>query len=125
MNPDESRERRLPEEWEIGQSLVSKRRYFSPYEALMSAPPGYEPEISQLEILHLRDIINDAIEGTLTPLELWVFNALVVERKSLRSLGHQIGRPKTTVARIRDNAIKKVRQGLKEHPAIIDYLENQ
>jgi len=91
----------------------------------MSAPPGYEPEISQLEILHLRDIINDAIEGTLTPLELWVFNALVVERKSLRSLGLQIGRPKTTVARIRDNAIKKVRQSLKEHPAIIDYLENQ
>ena len=91
----------------------------------MSTPAGYEPEISQLEILHLRDIINDAIEDTLTPLELWVFNAVVVERKSLRSLGSQIGRPKTTVARIRDNAIKKVRRSLKDHPAIIDYLENQ
>ena len=123
--PEPARELRLPEEWEITQSSISKRRYLSPYEALMSTPAGYEPEISQLEILHLRDVINDAIEDTLTPLELWVFNAVVVERKSLRSLGAQIGRPKTTVARIRDNAIKKVRRSLKDHPAIIDYLENQ
>ena len=102
----------------------TKNRAFTPYESMMSAPPGVEPAVSQMELIHLRDIISDAIEECLTPLEIWVFNAVVVERKSLRSLGRQINIPKTSVARIRDNAIKKLQEALKDQPAIIDYLEN-
>jgi len=102
----------------------AKSRAFTPYESIMSAPPGVEPAVSQMELIHLRDIINDAIDEHLTPLETWVFNALIVERKSLRSLGRQINRPKTTIARIRDGAIKKLQEALRDNPDIIDYLEN-
>jgi hypothetical protein len=103
----------------------TKNRAFTPYESMMCSPPGVEPGISQMEMIHLRDIINDAMEDVLTPLELWVFNAVTVERQSLRQLGRQINRPKTTVARIRDGAVKKLQEALREHPAIIEYLETQ
>lgn len=92
---------------------------------MMCSPPGIEPGISQIELIHLRDIINDVMEDTLTPMELWVFNALIIERQSLRELGRQINRPKTTIARIRDGAIKKLREALQDDPAIIEYLETQ
>lgn len=97
-------------------------RFMTPLEALMSAPPHHEPQVSQLELLVIRDLIQDAIEECLSPLEQWVFNATVVERQSLRGLGRQINRPKTTVARIRDRAILKLRSGLSDSQAIIEYL---
>jgi DNA-directed RNA polymerase sigma subunit (sigma70/sigma32) len=94
----------------------------TPLEALMSTPPHHEPQVSQLELLVIRDLIQDAIEDCLTPLEQWVFNATIVERQSLRGLGRQINRPKTTVARIRDRALLKLRGALADSPAIIEYL---
>lgn len=103
----------------------TKNRAFTPYESMMCSPPGVEPGISQIELIHLRDIINDVMEDTLTPMELWVFNALIIERQSLRELGRQINRPKTTIARIRDGAIKKLRETLQDNPAIMEYLETQ
>jgi hypothetical protein len=106
-----------------GSNMPYKKRAFTPYEALMSAAPGQEIEPSQLEMLALRDILQDALEETLTPIELWIFNSYVVERQSLRVLGRQINRPKTTVARMRDNAVKKLRVALQDHPLIIEYLE--
>lgn len=78
-----------------------------------------------MELIHLRDLLNDAIEDTLSPLELWIFNAVFIERQSLRALGRQINRPKTTVARMRDNAVKKLREALQDNPAIIAHLEGQ
>jgi hypothetical protein len=109
--------------WDL--SGWAKNRAFTPYESIMCAPPGIEPGVSQMEIIHLRDIINDVMEDILTPMELWVFNAVVVERQSLRQLGRQINRPKTTIARIRDGALKKLREALQDNPAIMQYLETQ
>jgi len=110
-------------DWDL--SGWAKSRPFTPYESIMCAPPGVEPGISQMELIHLRDILNDAIEDVLTPLELWIFNAIFIERQSLRALGRQINRPKTTVARIRDGAVKKLREALQDNPSIVEYLENQ
>ena len=98
-------------------------RPMSPIEALMQAVPGDDPEASQLELLHLRDVLEDALEECLTPMELWVFNAVVVEGHSLRSLGRQISRPKTTIARIRDRALEKLQERLLRDPAIRRRLE--
>lgn len=104
-------------------NVGAARASFTPMEALMSAAPFEPIESSQMEMLALRDVLQDALDDVLTPLELWVFNALVVERKSLRSLGRQINRPKTTIARIRDGAFRKLREHLQDTPAIRSYLE--
>jgi hypothetical protein len=94
----------------------------TPLEALMQAAPGEEPRTSSVELLDLREAIQDALESAVTAEEAWVFNALVVERMSLRHLGRQLNRPKTTIARIRDRAIAKLQTRLLQDPAIRDRL---
>lgn len=94
---------------------------FTPLEALMGSDGN--PPMSTLEMIALREVINDAIEDVLTPLELWVFNALFVERKSLRKLAKELSIPKTTIARIRDRSTEKLRTALKTEPLIQEYLE--
>lgn len=95
----------------------------TPIEALMEAEPQGPIEFSQIELLSLREVLQDAIEEALTAEEAWVFNALIVERLSVRQLGRQISVPKTTITRIRDRALGKLREHLLEQPAIRDYLE--
>jgi DNA-directed RNA polymerase specialized sigma subunit len=97
------------------------RRPYSPYEALMVSIDD-TVETSTLELLVLRELIADAMDDNLSDLEMWVFNALFVERKSLRRLSKELSIPKTTVARIRDRATKKLREALQSHPAIQEYL---
>jgi hypothetical protein len=88
--------------------------------ALMQCAPHEDPRVSSEELLELRETIALAFK-TLTPEEVWVFNALVIERLSLRQLGKQINAPKTTIARIRDRATRKLRAALIDNPAIIDF----
>lgn len=96
-------------------------RYYSPLEALMSTAPGRQIEVSQVELLELRDVIEDALESALTEQEQWIFNEVFVARTSLRKLGL----PKTTVARIRDRAVEKMAAALQDHPMIRAYLKDQ
>jgi len=91
----------------------------------MSVMPFHEPGPSRLELLSLREIIADAMDSELKPIELWVFNAVYVERKSLRSIGRDLARSKSTVARIRDSARTKLQNELLKNPLIQDYLESQ
>lgn len=104
----------------INGSRFNRHIPFTPLEALMGTG---EPEMSVLGMIALREIINDAIDKILTPLELWVFNALFIERKSLRKLSKELSIPKTTIARIRDRATQKLRTELENHPSIQEYLE--
>lgn len=92
-------------------------RPITPLEALMGCAPGDEPDRSVVEMLDLRDVIEDAIHR-LEPLEMWVLNEVVVGRASLRSLGL----PKTTVARIRDKALDKLRRRLENDPIVKTFL---
>jgi DNA-directed RNA polymerase sigma subunit (sigma70/sigma32) len=94
---------------------------YTPWEALMVADGS--PQTSVMEMVALREIINDAIEELLSPLEVWVFNALFVERKSLRKLEKELSIPKTTIARIRDKATSKLRDKLSTETLIQEYLE--
>jgi DNA-directed RNA polymerase specialized sigma subunit len=105
--------------------IIENNRSFSPYESLMSVMPFHEPGPSRLELLSLREIIADAMDSELKPIELWVFNAVYVERKSLRSIGRDLARSKSTVARIRDSARIKLQNELLKNPLIQDYLESQ
>lgn len=89
----------------------------------METLPLEEPLVSKAERYRLREIVNEAIDETLEPIELWVFNALFVEKKSLRTVGSELQIPKTTIARIRDRGTHKLRDVLSQHPLIQEYLE--
>jgi DNA-directed RNA polymerase sigma subunit (sigma70/sigma32) len=99
----------------------ARRTPFTPWEALMTSTDD-SIGTSVLEMVALREVINDAIDEVLTPLELWVFNSLFVERKSLRVLAKELAIPKTTIARIRDRATEKLRQQLLSKNVIQEYL---
>ena len=81
----------------------------TPYEALMSAEPHQEPDISVIEMLAMRDVLLDAM-NILDEEETWVVNSLVFERMSIRQVAAQIGTSKSTILRIKDRAMKKMRE---------------
>jgi DNA-directed RNA polymerase specialized sigma24 family protein len=92
----------------------------SPTQALMQCGPDDIPMISAQELIGVREAIGSAFD-VLTPKEVWVFNALVIERLSLRTVANQICTPKTTVARIRDRATRKLRAALEDDPEVIAF----
>lgn len=104
----------------IGSGMHRSIPFFTPTESLMQT--GSTSEMSTIEMIALRELVNDAIDDILTELELWVFNALFVEQKSLRKLGNELSIPKTTVARIRDRSTEKLRKKLSSEPLIQEYL---
>lgn len=98
------------------------RRPMTEMQALMEAAPGCEVQASVEEGLELRDVITDAIDSVLTPRERFVFDALVVERQSVRQLGRQMSISKTHITRIRDAAIRKLAAHLRDDPTIKEHL---
>lgn len=114
----------LPAEyWFFDEISKSQNAPENPIQALMETLPLEEPQVSKIERYRLREIVNEAIDETLEPVELWVFNALFVEKKSLRTVGSELQIPKTTIARIRDRSTHKLRDVLSQHPLIQEYLE--
>lgn len=110
----------LPEEkpqWSGRKIKLYNDRPQTPLEALMRCAPGREPDPSVQELIHLRDIIQDAIDK-LSPRERWVFDEITTGGASLRSLGL----PKTTVARVRDKAIEKLQEMLLQSEEIREFL---
>lgn len=104
------------------QYLRRSRRPMTPTQALMESAPGEEPDTSQLELLGLRDVLADALDEVLTPMELWVFHAVVIERLPLRHVAKQIGYSKTYLAKVRDRATAKLRDHLGDHPLVQAHL---
>lgn len=84
----------------------------------MIAPPHEALVRSQEEWLPLRDVIEDAIQAALTPRERWIFNACVVERKSIRALAAELGLAKSWVDRLHHRACRKLRDALQGHPLL-------
>jgi hypothetical protein len=87
-----------------------------------SAPHAVMP-ISAEERFHLRELIIDTLE-TLTDMEIWIINALLFERMSLRRAGFILGIPKTTLARKRDAILKGLQEKLLQHEYIKEYLND-
>jgi DNA-directed RNA polymerase specialized sigma24 family protein len=87
------------------------------YDALMRTAPNHEAVASIEERMVARDQIGKSSD-CLSDEELWVFNALVVEGLSLRSVARQISAPKTTIARIRDRAARKLREALQDQEPV-------
>lgn len=102
-------------------TTVAHNRPYTHIEALMQCAPGQEPDLSQSELLYLRDILQDAIEQ-LTDDERLVFDACTSSRRSLRNIAAELGWSKSGIAVIRDRAITKLQTALIDNPTIKDYL---
>jgi DNA-directed RNA polymerase specialized sigma24 family protein len=107
---------------EVPSWWVSRTQPQNEYEALMRCAPGEEPRASVTERLAAKEATATAFQ-CLTPEELWVVNATVIERMSLRQLARQIGATKTTIARIRDRGLQKLRKELEDNPDIQSVLK--
>ena len=54
--------------------------------------------------------------------EIWLLNALLYERRSLREIERMLDIPKTTVARKRDYILRKLKRKLENPPLVQEYL---
>lgn len=81
-------------------------------EALMQTAPHQEVPISLEALIVVRERIQDAIDEVLTDQEREVFDAVVVERLSIRETAKRINLAKSRVDRIKHMAIKKLRAEL-------------
>ncbi len=93
----------------------------SQVEILQEAPPYAVLEQSQEERLQLQDVVLDAFDE-LGEWEIWLLNALLYERRSLREIERMLDIPKTTVARKRDYILRKLKRKLENHPLVQEYL---
>tara|TARA_R100000152_G_C6772147_1_gene198909 strand:- start:1122 stop:1511 length:390 start_codon:yes stop_codon:yes gene_type:complete len=98
-----------------------RHRIATTIEALMLAEPHQDPEVSLEEQHELRELLVSVLDE-LEPIELWMINALLFEKLSLREVQHILGIPKTTVARKRDKIFEKLRKKLENNPKIKEYL---
>ena len=90
-------------------------------QALQQASPFSAPRLSKEESTARHEVVLDALE-TLEDWELWLLNAVLFERMSLRQIEYVMGIPKTTVARKRDKILDKLKTYLEDHPVIKEYL---
>lgn len=120
-----SKEEAKYKKYEIPQATPTWERSIirpdTPYQALMEAAPFQQTDLSVVELLEVREVLADAFDK-LPAEESWVLNSLVIERMSIRELAKQIGAPKTTITRIRDRGLKRMKELLKDNSIITDLL---
>jgi len=90
-------------------------------QALQQTAPHQTARVSLEERHDLREAVVAAIDS-LEPEEVWLINALLFERLSLRDVEYVLGIPKTTVARKRDNILAKLRQTLEDNPYVREHI---
>tara|TARA_R100000458_G_C8263271_1_gene238572 strand:- start:715 stop:1116 length:402 start_codon:yes stop_codon:yes gene_type:complete len=90
-------------------------------QALIEGKPNDPIRVSAEERLELREVVAGALES-LTEEEVWIINALLFERLSLRQAGFILQIPKTTLARRRDKILKKLEKLLLKETLVKEYL---
>ena len=90
-------------------------------EILQEAAPHAPLEESQEERIQLQEAVLDAFDE-LEEDEIWLLNALLFERLSLRQVERLTNLPKTTVARKRDYILRKLKRALNKRQIVKDYL---
>ena len=81
------------EEWVFvsNSKVLYKQRPTTELQSLMELAPFQEARIPSLEsTAHLKELTGQAIDD-LSPEDRWIFNALIVERLSLRGAGRILG----------------------------------
>ena len=80
-----------------------------------------DERISSEDRAELRDLVMNVYDK-LEEKDLWIMNALLFERLSLRDIQFVLGIPKPTVARKRDEILHKLGEELSKHPLVKEYL---
>jgi DNA-directed RNA polymerase specialized sigma subunit len=80
-----------------------------------------DERFSSEERAELHDLVL-SVYDQLDERDLWMINALLFERLSLRTVQEVLGIPKTTVARKRDQILRKLGEELSKHPIVKEYL---
>ena len=88
----------------------------------MSCAPGDEPDQSQIEMFPVKEAIADAFD-VLTEEEAWVWNGVVHEGLSYRTLARQLNASKSSIFRTKKRATRKLVWALQDHPEVIAQLE--
>lgn len=88
----------------------------------MSCAPGDEPDQSQVELFPVKEAIADAFD-VLTEEEAWVFNGVVSEGLSYRTLARQLNASKSSIFRTKKRATRKLVWALRDHPEVTAQLE--
>ena len=91
-------------------------------QALQQTSPYNEPFLSKEEQIELQEVVLNALEK-LTDWEIWLINALLFERRSLREVERMVKIPKTTIARKRDQILDKLRKILAPNTKVKEYLD--
>lgn len=89
----------------------------------MIARPLEEPKTSLEEQHALREVLVGALDD-LEPIDVWIINALLFEKMSLRTAGWVLGIPKTSLARRRDRILQDIKAKIENEQIIKDYLDD-
>lgn len=96
----------------MGSVLTDQAIPETPMQALMEADFGSEPEESWEEKQDRFESLRDAIDTVLDERERWVIEAMFWRRMGLKLIGRELNYTQTHIARIRDSALKKLREAL-------------
>ena len=106
---------------DLAWKVVSPKQKQTEIEILQAAEPHAALEESQEERMQLQEAVLDAFDD-LDDEEIWLLNALLFERLSLRQVERLTQLPKTTVARKRDYILRKLKRALNKRQIVKDYL---
>lgn len=106
---------------DLAWKVVSPKQKQTEIEILQAAEPHAALEESQEERIQLQEAVLDAFDE-LDKDEIWLLNALLFERLSLRQVERLTQLPKTTVARKRDFILRKLKRALNKRQVVRDYL---
>ena len=106
---------------DLAWKVVSPKQKQTEIEILQAAEPHAALEESQEERIQLQEAVLDAFDD-LDDEEIWLLNALLFERLSLRQVERLTQLPKTTVARKRDYILRKLKRALNKRQIVKDYL---
>ena len=111
-------------QWIFDRWYLDKRTQISSkIEALMIARPLEEPKTSLEEQHALREVLVGALDD-LEAIDVWIINALLFEKMSLRTAGWVLGIPKTSLARRRDRILQDIKAKIENEQLIKDYLDD-
>jgi DNA-directed RNA polymerase specialized sigma24 family protein len=101
--------------------ICSYRTPETPWEALMTCEAGSEPPLSRLELLAVRDLLTDAVEQ-LDPRRRWVFEAVFIERRPMRTIADQMSLSLGMVHKLSVQARTLLYEYLRDDPIVKEYL---
>ena len=107
------------EPFPVLQHEIPKKPYHF-YQALMEDYDGSSVE----ELLPLRERITAAFDQ-LTDYEAYVMDRTVYQNLSVRAIGRELGRSKSSVFRARQRAVRKLADTLRHDPLVRGYLNDR